>query len=443
MGRHGTLVGAVVVTLVVLVVWWLTAGAAGRSSQRGAEAALAERTAGAADLVVERGGLDEPGGRQVAEVLDLLAPSDGAAVLWDDTGRILAASGEPAPSAPPDDALGERVASGQVDVVREGEVLRALASVARVDGRPVVLELTSSAEGLGPAAARDASTWIAVVGAVLAAAVVLGAGRARDRLLRSRVEGQQAAVRRADALLTEHRDLDRAKDAFLSAVSHAVRTPLQVIEGTTSLLANRVDDLSRDQLLRLTDGMVVSTRRLTELLRDVIDLDRLVRGLGSSWRRSVDVRELVDEVLAHHGVDRERVRVEVDAEEALVDPGQLGRILDHLLHNALRHSPPDGVVTVRAERDEHGLHLVVLDEGPGIPEHLRLRVFEPLFRIDHGDADPGVGVGLALVRRFAMLHGGRAWVDDAPDGGAALHVALPDEGDNVGVDAWGVAAALG
>lgn len=409
MGRHSTVVGAATTVLVVLLGWWLTAGVAGRAAERDQEAALRADALVASDWLADDGVLlEDRADPPLATALALLAPAGGAATVRDGDGRVLASGGDAAPAAALAPSVAATVTAGEVHVGREGATLRTVVPVGRTDATTYLLDVVRPATDVGAVAVRRATAWIVVAVAVAVAAVVVLAGRARDRLLRTRAEGTTAVVRRADALLAEHGDLDRAKDAFLSAVSHAVRTPLQVIQGASTLLANRADDLSRDQLQRLAEGMVDGTRRLTDLLQDVIDLDRLVQGLGSARRRPVDVPELLDGVLAHH--DDARVRVDTAEVEALVDPGQLGRIVDHLVHNALRHSPPDGVVTVRVEEDDDGLHLVVEDQGPGIPEHLRLRVFEPLFRIDGADADPGLGVGLSLVRRFAGLHGGRAWV---------------------------------
>ena len=94
--------------------------------------------------------------------------------------------------------------------------------------------------------------------------------------------------------------------------------------------------------------------------------------------------------------------------------------------NAVRHTPASSRIWVRLERSDAGMLLSVEDDWPGVPEDLRAAIFEP-FR--QGDAAaghaPGTGVGLSLVARFAELHGGRAWAEDRPGGGAAFRVFLP------------------
>jgi signal transduction histidine kinase len=102
-------------------------------------------------------------------------------------------------------------------------------------------------------------------------------------------------------------------------------------------------------------------------------------------------------------------------------------MIENLLANAARHTPPEARVWVRARRHERGVLLVVEDDGPGVPPELRDAVFEP-FRQAPGPShhDPGFGIGLTLVARFAQLHGGSAWVEDRPGGGASFRVYLPE-----------------
>jgi len=110
-----------------------------------------------------------------------------------------------------------------------------------------------------------------------------------------------------------------------------------------------------------------------------------------------------------------------------VDATKVERIIENLVSNALRHTPPGTNIWVRARGRDGGIALVVEDEGRGIPTELRDAIFEP-FRQAPGSSSehsPGVGVGLSLVRRFAELHGGRAWLEDRPGGGSSFHVFLP------------------
>jgi two-component system OmpR family sensor kinase len=108
-----------------------------------------------------------------------------------------------------------------------------------------------------------------------------------------------------------------------------------------------------------------------------------------------------------------------------IDAAKLERIVENLLANTARHTPPDATVWVATRPENGGVLLLVEDDGPGIPEHLREIVFEPFRQGSDGVHAPGLGVGLALVQRFAELHGGRAWVEEREGGGASFRVWLP------------------
>jgi two-component system, OmpR family, sensor histidine kinase MtrB len=112
------------------------------------------------------------------------------------------------------------------------------------------------------------------------------------------------------------------------------------------------------------------------------------------------------------------------------------RIVENLVVNAARHTTAGATIWVRVQPQDGGVLLLVEDEGPGVPAELWEQIFQPFHKGRNiADHAPGSGIGLALVARFAELHGGRAWVQDRPGGGASFRVFLPDgrEPDTVGV----------
>jgi signal transduction histidine kinase len=163
------------------------------------------------------------------------------------------------------------------------------------------------------------------------------------------------------------------------------------------------------------------------LLSDLLDLDRLDRGIIEPRRRATDVAALVRRTVESSDIMGTRP-VEVDARlvVASIDGPKVERIVENLLANAARHTPPDTRIWVRVVPEPGGVLISVEDDGPGIPEELRESVFEP-FRQGSGTPrhSPGVGIGLSLVAKFAGLHGGKAWVDERPGGGASFKVFLP------------------
>jgi PAS domain S-box-containing protein len=238
-----------------------------------------------------------------------------------------------------------------------------------------------------------------------------------------------AALERERAAAEHLRAVDEMKTTFLQAVSHDLRTPLTTILGIALTLEHRAAGLPASDLADLLHRLSGNARKLDRLLGDLLDLDRLARGTLTPRRQPVDLGALVHRVVDDAGV-RDEHPVVVDAPPLLLaaDAPKLERIIENLLVNAAKHTPSGTPIWVRLRAtDDGGVLLAVEDEGPGVPAQLREQIFQP-FRQGRTIADhaPGSGIGLALVAQFAGLHGGRAWVQDRPGGGASFRVFLPD-----------------
>lgn len=216
---------------------------------------------------------------------------------------------------------------------------------------------------------------------------------------------------------------------FLTTVSHRARTPLTTVAGIAQLLEARGTQLSEDRVALLLDRLNIRVQELLELLEDVTAADELSRSSQALRPRVVDVRALVDDVVADLGASAVTVRVPQDL-RLIADPPKVERILRILVTNAFEHGGVGVDVTVRASARADGVELVVEDDGPGVPAPMRELVFEPFTSADPSSADPGAGLGLHLASELAALHGGRTWVDDSAYGGACFHVLLPRAGPN-------------
>jgi PAS domain S-box-containing protein len=238
------------------------------------------------------------------------------------------------------------------------------------------------------------------------------------------------ALEREREVTQRLRALDEMKNTFLDAVSHELRTPLAAIVGIGITLEQKGDSLATQDRLDLYTRLVVNARKLSRLLDDLLDLDRLTHGIVTPKRRPTDVAALAKRIAEDWALLNDR-QPQVVAEPVTVsiDPAKVERIIENLLANAARHTPPETPVWVRVERAEggDGVLIAVEDAGAGIPEDQRDSVFEP-FRQgpDAPPYAPGVGIGLTLVARFAELHGGKAWVEERPGGGSSFRVLIPD-----------------
>jgi PAS domain S-box-containing protein len=234
------------------------------------------------------------------------------------------------------------------------------------------------------------------------------------------------------------RQLDASKTTFLQAVSHELRTPLTAISGIASLLDAGVltpgDGRYEDMIVRL----VANSRRLGTLLDDLLDLDRLSRGIIEARRRPTDVSQLIANTIAVIDKRDHPLLVEDEPAIANVDSAQVERIVENLVANAVKHTPSGTTIWVRAIGRDDGVEIVVEDAGPGVLPEIRDSLFEPFVKDTRGHV-PGTGIGLSLVYRLAEVHGGNVWVEDRDGGGASFHVWLPNatapEPERASVDA--------
>jgi PAS domain S-box-containing protein len=226
--------------------------------------------------------------------------------------------------------------------------------------------------------------------------------------------------------VTEQRQADRLREDILSAVSHELRTPLTTILGFAVTLEQRRDKLTQPELDRIVAELSRAARRLERLLVDLLDVERVRRGALTLTREPTDVLQLVERAISACDLNGRRVDISGGPVEAEVDGPKVERIVENLILNAVKHTPGESSIHVRLDEDGDAVLLAVEDEGPGIEDQHKAAVFETFNRGPKAlSAVPGAGIGLSLVARFAEAHGGRAWVEDRPGGGASVRVVLP------------------
>jgi PAS domain S-box-containing protein len=234
------------------------------------------------------------------------------------------------------------------------------------------------------------------------------------------VTDRETSERQLAEALAKAQQMSEAQRAQLQSLAHDVGNPLTAIRAFARTLESRGDALDPAQRNVLLDRIVAQTDWLMRLTRDLLDAERI--GASAIERLETDVGRLVRDTVDAIEHDDHEVTVEAAALVALVDPVRVRRILENLLVNAIHHTPPGTCVWVRVEPRGDDLLLAVDDDGPGIPDAQRATLFEPFER---GPLSASSGLGLSLVRRFALDHDGRAWVDDREGGGASFEVLLP------------------
>lgn len=236
----------------------------------------------------------------------------------------------------------------------------------------------------------------------------------------------------ADAIVRMQRELEaasRTKSEFLTFMGHELRTPLGVVLGSLELVLEGVAGEVTEGQRRYLQAAVRSGEHLQALLANVLNFAKLEMGVERLHVEEADLLALARETVeALEPLAREHgatVRLEVAPAPALVDRTKVRQILFNLVQNAIQHSPPGGEVVVSAGlAPDGGVLLAVQDQGPGVAPEDRERLFEPFVRLDRHPRE-GLGLGLAIVRRYAELHGGRAWVESEPGRGSTFRVSLP------------------
>ncbi|HSE80187.1 MAG TPA: MASE1 domain-containing protein [Gaiellaceae bacterium] len=226
--------------------------------------------------------------------------------------------------------------------------------------------------------------------------------------------------------VTEQRQVEKLREDILSAVSHELRTPLTSVLGFALTLEKHGRDLTPETVHETAAALAQAARRLDRLLADLLDVERLRRGVLVLRRERVDVAELTRRVVADCELDGRELRLDCEPVVADVDPAKLERIVENLVVNADKHTPRGSSIDVRLTARGRDVLLVVEDDGPGIADEFKEDIFETFNRGPNMLAmTPGAGIGLSLVARFAAVHGGRSWVEDNAAGGASFHVFLP------------------
>jgi len=240
-----------------------------------------------------------------------------------------------------------------------------------------------------------------------------------------------SAVREdAEARVAERRSLEDLKEQVVTTVSHELRTPLTIIQGLTSTLMSRWDALPETRRLDLIDALGVNVASLDASVLHFLDAGRLSKDGWDVRPTLVEVEPLVDVVLAKldpvlagHEVARR-----LDAAQVWADPVALGRMLELLLVNACRFSPPAGSIGVKVSGSmADGWEVSVADNGQGISAADLPKIFDRLWRADVQETgvSRGAGLGLAIVKELAERHGGTATATSARGRGSTVRISLP------------------
>ena len=275
--------------------------------------------------------------------------------------------------------------------------------------------LIAIAAFLAGAAAVAVPHWMGFAQVLFVALALAGAALAAALAVRLAMEDRS------------RRQIEEARRQMVAAVSHDLRTPLASLR----LLVEAIDDgvATGETRERYLGEMRTHVEALTALIDDLFELSRIEAGEISWTMRQVELRGLIDDTVAAMRAPAEARGVALSADlpshEVLAQANaeKVQRVLFNLIQNAIRHTPADGSVTVRARNAGGDIEIEVADEGEGIAPADGERVFDAFYRGDESRSEDGAGLGLAISRAIVEAHGGRIWLDPAAPG-TSVHFTL-------------------
>ncbi len=246
-------------------------------------------------------------------------------------------------------------------------------------------------------------------------------------------EGRPAAVRGIFRDITERRMLDRIKQEFISTVSHELRTPLTSIIASLGLLDSGRLAGKAESVRELVTVAHRNSRRLLELINDLLDLQKLSAGKMSLSLETVEIVPLLEEAVRGIAAYAESFKVGIDLEatdglRAYGDRGRLIQVLNNLLSNAIKFSAAGERVTLRAGREGGWVRIAVEDRGEGIPAEFQERLFEKFTQVDSSATrrSGGSGLGLSIVKGLVEQMQGKVALESELGKGSTFYVYLPD-----------------
>ncbi|WP_298821073.1 sensor histidine kinase [Chloroflexus sp.] len=236
------------------------------------------------------------------------------------------------------------------------------------------------------------------------------------------LEKQNAELRRLSAL----------KNNLLGMVAHDLRNPVAIIQMMTAILRNPQLQRPSEERQRMLDDIYRQTEHILAMLNDLLDLSQIESGTVTISPEPVAIKSLLEETVYRHQLlaNPKQTRIELNIPTdgvVYADPLRLRQVLDNLISNAIKFSPPGSTITISVERDEQWWKFAVTDQGPGISPAERNRLFEAFSRLSARPTggEKSTGLGLAIARKVVQAHGGIIDVSSTPGQGATFWFTLP------------------
>lgn len=233
--------------------------------------------------------------------------------------------------------------------------------------------------------------------------------------------------------IRERKDLDALREDLAAMIYHDLRSPLTNILSSVEMLGSIIPDSEKETSAPILKIARHSIERIQHLISSLLDLNRLEQNQLVTEREAVSFAQMIDEVLeaVRPALKGRSQSIQVKTEDNLpalyVDVDMTRRVLINLVENAAKYTPLNGHIEIGAEAAPEGnfIRIYVQDDGPGIPETDRERIFDKFTRLKNKTSVRGLGIGLAFCKLAVQGHGGKIWVESAPEHGAKFVFTLP------------------
>ncbi len=235
------------------------------------------------------------------------------------------------------------------------------------------------------------------------------------------------------SMSTQLMQASHLKYEFIGNMSHALRTPLNVIIGFSEMLQDELVGSLNERQSKYVGNVLESARELQRLISNIVDVFKIETGKVPLETTEFSLEEVIESaVSAFENTRRDKkIRASVQVEPAVArihaDPQKLATILENLLSNAFKFTPPGGSVEVTAEQDNDWVRICVADTGIGLSEEDCQKIFSEFYRVADpaASAHTGSGLGLALTRKLVHMNGGEIWAESEKGAGAKMTFTFP------------------
>ncbi len=225
---------------------------------------------------------------------------------------------------------------------------------------------------------------------------------------------------------------DKLQTALLNSISHDLRTPLVSITGALSSMEEAGSELDEEVRSSLIETAREEAERLNRLVGNLLDITRLEAGVIQLHREACDVQELIGSALEQVGAPLKNRQVNIDIPADISDISLdfvlFSRVLVNVIDNALKYSPPDKPIDIKALLSDHCLEITIADRGEGIPEGDLDKIFDKFYRVQRPDNVSGTGLGLSICKGIVEAHDGTITAQNRRGGGAIFRIEVPSEG---------------